>query len=744
MSKTSKTTETCPIASVIRLFRFIFYGLIITVIIPLRAGAVGYLSFQSYDSLSADPVFSRLFIWEQNMPDPIIDSTDVGGYYFKELEPAASYQITVSNSPYYFTDSTTFEILDNETTYVQFGLEPKMEVNFVIYVANPQNAYYRNFYVNGTWDTGGRYNDIPDEQGYVFLNDIGNPPDPDPIDGYFSGVYYLGIDSVNSYSWSAHSERWLYNDSYLQDGISFQVLGDSRRIFPDTLYLNPSGGDPNWGFSAYSSGGGEIDLNRDGSTWRRWIPLEAGQNYPIIFRVMHSDFSTYGQYGVGDDTIQYFCPQSRSYLFEFRDNSDSYSISLNYQLPRLGHFPDSFQFVLDTDTVAVDTLRLYNFGQRSLTYSLETYVDSFAYDIRGPFSNPDGYGYIWTDSEKSPDLNYYWLDIEDEGILVEGLEDDNYAGPFYIGFPFRFYGEYYDSFYVSSNGYISLGIPSSEPENYFLPNPEAPPNIIAPYWDDYKMQLGGRVLYKSTSDSLIVSFIDLVRADGAYPYIFQLILTDEFEIVYQFDALIPPLARASTGMQNSDGSLGTNIGFRNGTVGNTMTFGTYPTWLGMDRLGGFISAGRFNYGKISIRNEFTPPGIYDARIRVVSNDPDTINGRVTIPVRMQTTLTGIDEERGERALPGKPYLAQNYPNPFNPATTINFFIPQSSAVTLEIYNLLGRKVAVLMDDDYIGQGSYSVQWNGKTDNGKLVSSGLYFYKLTAKETSLVRKMLLIK
>jgi hypothetical protein len=88
-------------------------------------------------------------------------------------------------------------------------------------------------------------------------------------------------------------------------------------------------------------------------------------------------------------------------------------------------------------------------------------------------------------------------------------------------------------------------------------------------------------------------------------------------------------------------------------------------------------------------------------------------------------------------------LFQNYPNPFNPETNISFSLPQESQVNLKIYNLKGQLVKVLVKAK-LSAGIHAFSWNGKDESGKDVSSGIYFYKLTAGEYSETRKMVRIK
>jgi len=89
-------------------------------------------------------------------------------------------------------------------------------------------------------------------------------------------------------------------------------------------------------------------------------------------------------------------------------------------------------------------------------------------------------------------------------------------------------------------------------------------------------------------------------------------------------------------------------------------------------------------------------------------------------------------------------LFQNYPNPFNPTTTISFSIIEDSNIELSIYNIKGQKVKQLVSDQ-LSAGQHSVVWDGDDESGKLVSSGVYLYKLNVNgKTEAVKKCLLLK
>lgn len=83
-------------------------------------------------------------------------------------------------------------------------------------------------------------------------------------------------------------------------------------------------------------------------------------------------------------------------------------------------------------------------------------------------------------------------------------------------------------------------------------------------------------------------------------------------------------------------------------------------------------------------------------------------------------------------------LAQNYPNPFNPATTIQFALPSPARVKIAVFNVLGAKVADLVDADYEA-GYHNVTFDAQNH-----SSGIYFYQIAAGKFSAVKKMMLLK
>jgi len=109
-------------------------------------------------------------------------------------------------------------------------------------------------------------------------------------------------------------------------------------------------------------------------------------------------------------------------------------------------------------------------------------------------------------------------------------------------------------------------------------------------------------------------------------------------------------------------------------------------------------------------------------------NPPVFSADTFMVVVKRGTITGLPDENG---LPSVFALDQNYPNPFNPTTTIRYGLPMQAAVSLKIYDVLGREVMTLLEETQ-GAGVQSIVWNGRNSLGAQVSSGMYFYRLEAR------------
>ncbi len=102
-----------------------------------------------------------------------------------------------------------------------------------------------------------------------------------------------------------------------------------------------------------------------------------------------------------------------------------------------------------------------------------------------------------------------------------------------------------------------------------------------------------------------------------------------------------------------------------------------------------------------------------------------------------------DDPRPQSAKSKSFSLSQNYPNPFNTETVITFTLPKTTDIRIEIFNILGQKVKDLVNER-VSSGYKSVVWDGKDNDGNMVTSGIYFYRIMADNFVDVRKMALLK
>ena len=108
-----------------------------------------------------------------------------------------------------------------------------------------------------------------------------------------------------------------------------------------------------------------------------------------------------------------------------------------------------------------------------------------------------------------------------------------------------------------------------------------------------------------------------------------------------------------------------------------------------------------------------------------------------------TTQFAESQNEGIDLTPRDFRLEQNYPNPFNPQTQIRFTIPVQEHVTLEVLDLLGRRIKVLVDRE-LPAGAHDVVWNGLRADGAPAATGMYLYRIRSGDHSVTKKMLLIR
>jgi hypothetical protein len=155
----------------------------------------------------------------------------------------------------------------------------------------------------------------------------------------------------------------------------------------------------------------------------------------------------------------------------------------------------------------------------------------------------------------------------------------------------------------------------------------------------------------------------------------------------------------------------------------------------------FWSSSMYNVGyRVASAGDFNGDGIGDLMFSC-QNDADGHPGDVFVVKGGADIKTGIAETLDHT--PHDFTISQNFPNPFNPSTQIRFSLPTKSATRLAIYNVFGQVVKELVNEQ-LTAGTYTVNWDGCSEAGIKVASGVYLYRLEAGNYSESKKMVLIK
>ncbi len=157
-------------------------------------------------------------------------------------------------------------------------------------------------------------------------------------------------------------------------------------------------------------------------------------------------------------------------------------------------------------------------------------------------------------------------------------------------------------------------------------------------------------------------------------------------------------------------------------------------WFDIDNYEGYLDNFETETIDYEINTTNIPYGNYECSI-----DLSYLGNEISIPVELIVASANSDDD----LIIYKNELLANYPNPFNPTTTINYSIANESNVSIDIYNSKGQLIKTLVNE-FLEAGVHSTVWNGTDNNGKIVSSGIYFTKLSIGNEIKTQKMIMQK
>lgn len=342
------------------------------------------------------------------------------------------------------------------------------------------------------------------------------------------------------------------------------------------------------------------------------------------------------------DTLWMGNTSQKELILENVGNGDiSYNLALNI-------FLESNPVL--NDLIINDKLMAPNHNYQPSYYDVTSSKDELdpriGYPIDKNAGGPDEFGYIWLDSDELGGPAFDWIDISSTGTdITANLQDDNYIGPFPIGFDFYFYGMTQDQFYVGSNGLVGFDTPQLNA--YFnspIPSINVPNNYLAWLWMDLNItdfdNPNATVHYETIDDKLIIQFTGYPMY-GAAPgdvVTAQVIFDTSSNIIYQYLAFDGNFTTniSAVGIENSTGTDGLEVVFKNNYLKDNLAIRFTPIdlWFSTNKKSGTILPQESEIIICSFDAIDLAPGQYQLELNVTSNDPKPENSIIIVPVSL--------------------------------------------------------------------------------------------------------------
>ncbi|MBE2280640.1 MAG: S8 family serine peptidase, partial [Ignavibacteriaceae bacterium] len=374
------------------------------------------------------------------------------------------------------------------------------------------------------------------------------------------------------------------------------------------------------------------------------------------------------------NTTYYFSIRSAD-VWGNKSNLSNLSSGTTWGAPAFQSHPDSIYYILTNMSEKNDTLFIQNISANPSTLQFTAILENqtfpagmfglkyqapsitteqsvenekspkeqfFGYSIEGS-GGPDAFGYKWIDSDHPAGPQFNWSDISETGTMITNwiptgsfsATDEGYAGPINTGFPFKYYGNTYNSFYISTNGFITFSpVTASSITNANIPSTAFPNNYAAPFWDDLDGKTSGRVYYLNFPDKTIIQFTNWERYSATGTLTFQVVLMRGGQVYFYYNSLSATLNSATVGIENSTGTVGLPVVYNANYLKNNLAvkFSADPEWLFINGVQGTIYSGNTLPVVLRLESQDYPHGMYTADLKITTNDP--VNPVKVIPVKL--------------------------------------------------------------------------------------------------------------
>jgi len=332
--------------------------------------------------------------------------------------------------------------------------------------------------------------------------------------------------------------------------------------------------------------------------------------------------------------------------------------------------------------------------------------------VKYPVQGPDSYGYYAYDNTDVIFQNkptYSWIELNPSrgGTGTAGPQGDDANLLLAAGIRARAYGTHANNITMCTNGFIAINTAAvgSPYTNAALPSASFPGNGVAVFWDDLNVIAPGTTWYRSDANQRFIAEWDsVVTLSGSLP-------AGSFEIIV-YDTSLTPL------------------------TANTRDCEVVLQWRRVANMGS-MTVGQQNTAMTVGLNSFFN-GAYDPQMAPI------VAGRATKyttdPPRL---VSGVELLPVGLGLPVRFALGPAVPNPSKGYLAISYDLPVTSQVSLKVYNLSGQLVRTLVSGKEQA-GFKRAAWDGRSDKGARVASGVYFYRLEAGSFTATKKMVVVR
>lgn len=265
---------------------------------------------------------------------------------------------------------------------------------------------------------------------------------------------------------------------------------------------------------------------------------------------------------------------------------------------------------------------------------------------------PDDYGYYWLDSDEPGGPSYNWINISSTGIdIVDSLSDDNFSGPYNLGFDFPYYGGTYDQIYISSNGIIGFAEAGMDARiSRPIPTGTSPNAIIALLWDDLNPDDADNsdvhVYFKSDAGQCVVTYENYpeYRANAGDIVTMQMILTPSGTIKMQYEYVAPGFDKlnCTVGIESQNGDDGIGVVYHAAYLKDKLAVEFFKPfdWLHLSNLEGIVEPGQADTIECKFVTDTTlDAGLYTSDIVIKTNDPLALTQYINAELLVTLTAT---------------------------------------------------------------------------------------------------------